>query len=70
MKEKTRILFTIEILFIISMIIIAFGSFIEQNNLESISDKKIKFQANEFQTEKISLKNSKIKRIEFQIKEN
>ncbi len=68
MHEKTRVILAIEAVFLIAVIVVAFGAFLEKNNLQAAnaddSEKKV-FTA-EPVTEKISLKDLAEKAIELE----
>jgi len=66
MRKKTKILLAMEIIFLISMIVIAFGSFIEnQNNSEILPETGHMVQTDLKRTEKISLEKNQETMLEF-----
>ncbi len=66
MHEKTKVLLAVEIVFLISVIVIAFGSFIEnQNSSEILPETGHMVQTDLKRTEKISLEKNQEKMLEF-----
>ncbi|MFH1663367.1 MAG: hypothetical protein ABH986_00905 [archaeon] len=73
MQEKTRVILAVEAVFIIAVIVIAFGAFLEKNNYQTanvveFSEKKV--FTSEPTTEKISLKDLPEKTLELEKKLN
>ncbi|MFH1895563.1 MAG: hypothetical protein ABIJ74_03240 [archaeon] len=69
MQEKTRVILAVEAVFIIAVIVIAFGAFLEKNNYQTanvveFSEKKV--FTSEPTTEKISLKDLPEKTLELE----
>ncbi|MBU2100774.1 hypothetical protein KKG83_07055 [Candidatus Micrarchaeota archaeon] len=69
MKEKTRILAALTVIFMVSVVVVAFGKFLEKNSVEIAPEKAGYTIASDLmQTEKISLEKDNAQTAETSIK--
>jgi len=69
MKEKTRILASMAVIFMLAVVVVAFGKFLEKNSVEIAPEKTGYAIASDLrQTEKISLEKENLQNAETSIK--